>query len=172
MCQLISALASIGNFFGIGISKIWLMLADSLNITTLLIFSNQIVLHLYFLSDRNNFLFTKALTHVTKGKATNHNRTNETKFFCESIAYCFAQLNIVQHVLDFSVYALFAKRCFNRNTTPLKKLVHHACKSYNSNQRIGINILTLNKNQYRQKLWYGYIPNLDHLFIFLSMSIN
>ena len=73
-------------------------MADSLNIIALLIFSDQIILPFYFLPDRNNFLFTKVYTHVTKGKTTTQKRKNETKkVFCEHIACCFAQLHIAQH---------------------------------------------------------------------------
>ena len=67
-------------FFLISSGKIWQILADFLNIITLLIFSKQIILHLYFLPDRINFFFIKALTNVTKGKkTTNCKRKNETK---------------------------------------------------------------------------------------------
>ena len=98
MCRIIGI--GIGNFFGISIGKIWPILVHSLNIITLLFFSDQLDLHsgLYFLPDRNNFFLRKRLhTLRQEKKQIVKEKMKQRSFFCERIAYCFAQLHIAQH---------------------------------------------------------------------------
>ena len=51
-----------------------------------------------FFTRQKQFSFFQSVCTRCKGNTTNCKRKKETqKFFCESIAYCFAQLHIAQH---------------------------------------------------------------------------
>ena len=69
-----------------------------MKIIALLIFSDQIVLHLYFLPD--TVFFLRKRLHLLKKEElqiVKEKMNYESFFFCERIAYCFAQLHIAQH---------------------------------------------------------------------------
>ena len=83
---------------GIGIGKIWPILADSLNIITLLIFFRSDRFTSVFFTRQKQFSFyERVYTCYEKKNYTNRKRKNETKkVFNERIAYYFAQLHIAQ----------------------------------------------------------------------------
>ena len=83
---------------GIGIGKIWPILADSLNMITLLIFFRSDRFTSVFFTRQKQFSFYESVYTCYKKKTTNRKRKNETKkVFSERIAHYFAQLHIAQH---------------------------------------------------------------------------
>ena len=91
MCRLIG----IGNFLEIGIGKIWPILIDSSNITTLPIFPDQIVLYLhFFLPARNRTFLRKSLHKLSEDKKIQimKQKIKEGYIALQAHFYCFASV--------------------------------------------------------------------------------